>query len=145
MTKDADSYVEMLRGFGGKLGLPQIDVDKLIETNRKNIDALSESAMAAADGAQAVARKQREVLEAGLQEATALAKGFQPLGDPRETVARQTEFVKKVFEVAVQGARESAKVSRESTVEAVKVLQDRMKASIDEIRASVSRADKPSA
>ena len=65
--KTGQTYMDMVRGFGDKLGLPQIDVEKLIEANRKNLDALNESAVAAAGGAQAVVRKQREVLEAGLE------------------------------------------------------------------------------
>lgn len=103
--KTGQTYMDMVRGFGDKLGLPQIDVEKLIEANRKNLDALNESAVAAAGGAQAVVRKQREVLEAGLREATTLVRGYQPLGDAKETLAKQTEFAKKLFELAVQGAK----------------------------------------
>lgn len=46
--KTGQTYMDMVRGFGGKLGIPQIDVEKLIEANRKNLDALNESAAAAA-------------------------------------------------------------------------------------------------
>ena len=104
--KSAQTYMDLLRGFGDKLGLPQIDVEKLIEANRKNLDALNKSAIAAAGGAQAVVRKQREVLEAGLTEATTLIRGYQPLGDPRETLTKQTDFAKKLFELALQGAKD---------------------------------------
>src|SRR5258705_11966543 len=65
MTQDTTSYIEMLRKFGSDLGLPKLDVDKLIEAQKKNIDALSESARAAAQGAQSVAQKQREVWRRG--------------------------------------------------------------------------------
>jgi phasin family protein len=140
--KTGQTYLDMVRGFGDKLGLPQIDVEKLIEANRKNLDALNESAVAAAGGAQAVVRKQREMLEAGLREATTLVRGYQPLGDPKETLAKQTEFAKKLFELAVQGAKESAQTTRESTTEATKILQDRMKAALEEVRATVSPANK---
>src|SRR6266481_3392210 len=57
MTQDTTSYIEMLRKFGSDLGLPKLDVDKLIEAQKKNIDALSESARVAAQGAQSVAQK----------------------------------------------------------------------------------------
>ncbi len=143
--KTGQTYMDMVRGFGDKLGLPQIDVEKLIEANRKNLDALNESAVAAAGGAQAVVRKQREVLEAGLREATTLVRGYQPLGDAKETLAKQTEFAKKLFELAVQGAKELAQTTRESTTEATKILQDRMKAALEEVRATVSPATKTKA
>ena len=114
MTKETQSYIDMLRSFGSNFGLPQVDVEKLLEMNRKNLEALGESAKVAAGGAQSVAQKQREVLEAGLREASALARSYQPMGNAQEILAKQTEFVKKVFDISVQGARELGR-----TVEAI--------------------------
>jgi phasin family protein len=84
-----------------------------------------------------VAQKQREVLEAGLREAETLAREFKPLGKVHENIALQTEFARKVFEITVQGAQDSASAARQSTAEAVKIIQDRMKEGLEEIRASV--------
>jgi len=139
MTQDATNYIEMLRKFGSDLGLPKLDVDKLIEAQKKNIDALGQSARVAAQGAQSVTQKQREVLEAGLREATTLARGYQPLGKIQDNLAVQTEFARKVFEIAVKGAQDSTTTARQSTGEAVKVIQDRLKESFEELRGSVSR------
>lgn len=139
MTQDTTSYIEMLRKFGSDIGLPKLDVDQLIEAQKKNIDALSQSARVAAQGAQSVAQKQREVLEAGLREATTLARGYQLLGKLPDNLALQTEFAKKVFEIAAKGAQESTTTARQSTGEAVKIIQDRLKESFDEMRGSVSR------
>jgi phasin family protein len=139
MANETTSYVDMLRKFGSDLGLPKVDVDKLIESHKKNIDALSQSATVAAQGAQSVAQKQREIFEAGLDEATKLARGYQPLGKLQDNLALQTEFAKKVFEIAVKGAQESATTARQSTSEAVKIIQDRLKESFDEMRSSVNR------
>jgi hypothetical protein len=50
MTNESQSYIEMLRSFASNVGLPQVDVDKLLETYRKNIEALAASAKAAAVG-----------------------------------------------------------------------------------------------
>jgi phasin family protein len=136
MTETA-SYIDMLRKFGSDLGLPKLNVDELIQAQKKNIDALGESAKVAAQGAQSVAKKQREVLEAGLKEAKTLARQYKPLGKVHENIALQTEFARKVFEITVQGAQESASTARQSTTEAVKIIQNRMKESLREIRASV--------
>ena len=133
---DATSYIEMLRKFGSDLGLPKLNVDELLQTQKKNIDALGQSAKVAAQGAQSVAQKQREVLEAGLREAATLAREYKPLGKIHENIALQTEFARKMFEIAVQGAQESASTARQSTTEAVKIIQARVKESFEEIRAS---------
>ena len=134
---DATSYIDMLRKFGNDLGLPKLNVDELLQTQRKNIEALSESTKMAAQGAQSVAQKQREVLEAGLREAVTLAREYKPLGKVHENIALQTEFAKKVFEITVQGAQESASTARQTTTDAVKIIHDRVKESLEEIRASV--------
>ena len=139
MTNEAASYVDMLRKFGSDLGLPKLNIDKLIEGHKRNIDALAQSATVAAKGAQSVAQQQREIFEAGLEEATKLARGYQPLGKLQDNFALQTEFARKVFEIVVKGAQDSATTARQSTGEAVKIIQDRLKESFEEIRNSVSR------
>jgi phasin family protein len=139
MANETASYIDMLRKFGNDLGMPKVDIDKLIEGHKRNIDALSQSATVAAQGAQSVAKKQREVFEAGLEEATKLAREYQPFGTLQDNLALQSEFAKKVFEISVKGAQESATTARQSTGEAVKIIQDRLKESFDEMRSSLSR------
>jgi phasin family protein len=73
-------------------------------------------------------------LEAGLREATSLAREYKPLGKVGDNLALQTEFASKVFEIAVRGAQDSAATARQSTTEAVKIIQDRMKESFEEFR-----------
>jgi phasin family protein len=98
------------------------------------------SATLAAGAAQSLAQKQREVLEGSLREAQALARDFQPSGSAQENLAKQAEFARKVFDISLQGAREAAETSRQSAAEQVKIIQERMKASLEEFRASVSGA-----
>ena len=137
---DTSSYIEMLRKFGSDLGLPKVNVDQLVETQKKNIEALGQSTKAAAQGAQSVAQEQREVIEAGLREATAFAHAYKPLGMVQENLALQTEFARKVVEVALKGAQESVTTARQSGADAVKIIQDRMKESLEEIRTSIDRS-----
>jgi phasin family protein len=133
MTNEAAFYVDMLRKFGGDLSLPKLDIDKLIEGQKKNVEALSQSATVAAKGAQTVAKKQRQIFEAGLQEATILASRFHPLGNLQDNLALQAEFANKVFEITVKAAQDNATTVEKSTGEAVKILQDRLKESLEEM------------
>jgi phasin family protein len=134
---DNTSYIDMLRKFGSDLGLPKLNVDELLQAQKKNLEALGQSAKVAAQGAQSVAQKQREVIEAGLREASTLAREYKPLGKIHENLALQTEFARKVFDIAVKGAQDSASTARQSTTDAVKIIQDRMKENFEEFRASV--------
>jgi len=129
MTQD---FIDMMRRFGDQLQVPKFDLDQMIEIHRKNLEAMAQSAAAVAEGAQAMAQKQREIVEAGLREASTLAQEFKAQSD--QNLARQTEFAKKVFDIAIQGAQETAQLTRMSTGDAVKILQDRMRQGLEEIR-----------
>ena len=136
---DTASYIEMLRKFGTDLGLPKPNVDQLVEAQKKNIEALGQGAQVIAQGAQSVAQKQRELIEAGLREATAFARENQE--QINANLAQQTEFARKLFEIALTGAQETAATARQSGTDAVKIVQDRVKESLEGIRASLGRKD----
>jgi phasin family protein len=125
-------FIDMMRTFGDNLQVPKADLDQMIEAHRKNVEALMQSASAVAEGAQAMAQKQREIVEAGLREASTLAQEIKTHGD--QNLARQTEFAKKVFDIAVRGAQDTAQLTSMSTGDAVKILQDRMREGLEEIR-----------
>jgi len=129
MTQD---FIDMMRRFGDQLQVPKFDMDQMIENHRKNLEAMTQSAAAVAEGAQAMAQKQREIVEAGLREASTLAQEFKAQNE--QNLVRQTEFAKKVFDIAIQGAQETAQLTRMSTGDAAKILQDRMREGLEEIR-----------
>ena len=108
MSNSSESLVDIFRQFVRQFGLPEIEVDEIIEAQRKNIDAIGRSAQVASEGAAAVAAKQREIIEAALREITADLREFKPLGDPRNAVTNQTELAKKVFDAAIGNTRDVA-------------------------------------
>lgn len=56
--KDGDRNVHRSnQGLGARLGLPKVDVDKLVGSNLKNLDALGRSAQATGEGGKAIAEK----------------------------------------------------------------------------------------
>jgi hypothetical protein len=129
MTDERTSYVDMLRKFGSDLGLPKVDAGQLIETHRKNIDALGQSATVAAQGAQSV-------VAGGNKACPLLSAAWQTSGQPRPADGVR----QKAFEIAVKGAEDSAKTARQSTGKVVKIIQDRLKESLNEIRSGLDRS-----
>lgn len=129
---DPNAFLDMMRRFGTDLKVPKFDLDQMVEAHRKNVEALTSSVLAMQEGAQALAQKQREVVESSLREATSLAQDLKAHGE--HNAARQTEFTKKVFDIAVKGAQDTAQLTRVSTGEAVKILQERMRQGLEEVR-----------
>ena len=73
---DSNAYLDMFRKFGSDLGLLKFDVEKLLETQRRNLDALGQSAKA---------------LEAGLRQATSLAREYKPPDIPAAKGQRENK------------------------------------------------------
>jgi phasin family protein len=58
-------------------------------------------------------------------------------GSPKETIAKQAEFIKKAFEAAVANARELAEIAEKSNKEAFDIIRRRTSETLEEIRKSV--------
>ena len=135
-----ESFLEQIKAFGAGLGLPKIDVDKLVDVNLKNIDALARATQVAGEGAKALADKQREIVESPFRETSAIVRNYHPSGSPQEMLAKQTEFAKKAFELTVQNTRDVAELTKKTTTEATTILRERLRDSLNELRDSVGPA-----
>lgn len=134
------SFVDIVRQFATDLGLPKVDADKLVETHRKNFEALTQTALVASEGMKSVTAKQKEMIESAFREALEMARNFKPSGDPQQIFAKQSELARKAFDAAIDHTREIAEQVRKSNAEALKIASDRIVASIAELRASVEQA-----
>ena len=86
-----ESFMDQIKAFGARLGLPKVDVDKLVDIQLKNIDALGRSAQTAGEGAKALADKQREIMEAAFKETSAMVRDFRPVGYAASSKRARTE------------------------------------------------------
>ena len=139
MAQAPQSFTDMFKNLGEQLKLPQVDVTKIMEHHQKNLDAMTRSWQAMASGASEVAQKQRAIFEAAVKDVTEMAKEYKPGGSPQEMMAKQTEFAKKAMEAAIANTRDIAELVQKSSSDAFKIVQDRMKESYDEIKASVEK------
>jgi phasin family protein len=69
-----------------------------------------------------------------------MVRDFHPVGDPQATLARQKDYAKRAFELTMQNTRDIAELTRKSTTDATGIVRDRLRASLTELRDSVSRA-----
>ena len=130
-------FMDQIKAFGARLGLPKVDVDKLVDIQLKNIDALGRSAQAAGDVAKALADKQREIMEAAFKETSAMVRDFHPVGDPQGTLAKQKDYAKRAFELTMQNTRDVAELTKKTTTDATAIVRDRLRESLTELRDSV--------
>ncbi|MDB5364017.1 MAG: mms16 [Rhodospirillales bacterium] len=123
--------------------LPGVDMETVLATQRKNIEALTKANQLAIEGLQTVARRQAEILRAGFEEASALARDlFQTKSSSEDRVAKQTEATKTALEKAFSNARELSEIVGKAQQEAFEIINKRMTESLDEVRDLVKKKGK---
>jgi phasin family protein len=124
--------------------LPGIDFDAVVASQRNNVEALAKASRAAFEGAQAVAKRQAEILQETMNQT---AKSFGTLaeaGSPSEVAAKQAELAKEAFEKAVGNMRELADMVTKAQQGAIDTMSGRISQSLDEIKQTALKMKEPS-
>jgi phasin family protein len=139
MADAPQNFTDMFKSMGERLKIAPFDMTKIMEHQQKNLEAMTKSWQAVAGAANEIAQKQREVFEQAMKDVTAMVQEYKPGGSPQDIMAKQAEFAKKAMEAAIANTRDIAELVQKSSTEAFKIVQDRMKESYEEIKASVEK------
>jgi len=120
--------------------LPGIDVESVLASQQKNIQALTTANQLAFEGFQAVARRQSEILRQTMEQTSSMISELMAAGSPEDKVAKQADLVKLAFEKALYNARELAELVAKSNSEAADVINKRVSESLEEVKAVVIKA-----
>lgn len=134
------SFMDIFNTFGREMKVPTMDIEAVLEHHRKNLEALQKSASAASSGASSILTKQRQALEEQLHEFAEMVKGYHGVPGAQEAVSKHADFVRRSFEAAVRNASEVAQIAQKSGTESIDVLRNRIRESMDEIRAGYDKA-----
>lgn len=120
--------------------VPGVDVETLVASQRKNIEALTQANKVAYEGVQALIKRQVEIARQAIEESAGLARQLVEAGTPQEKAVRQTELTKEAFEQALANARELSEIVAKSNSEAFETLNKRFFQILDELKDGISRA-----
>lgn len=129
-TKMADEFAKMAT----KYKLPGVDMNALVDSQRKNLEALTAANRVAIEGMQAVAKRQAEILQETMDEVSSALERFTKAGTPQDAAANQAEFAKGAFEKALGNMRELAELVAKSNTEATQAINSRISETLDEIK-----------
>ena len=124
----------------GDFKVPGLDVETLVASQRKNIEALTQANKLAFEGVQAVFKRQVEILRQTLEESAVVAKELVEPGTPQDKAIRQTELAKDAFERSLSNARELSEIIAKSNAEAFELLNKRFTQVLDEVKDSINKA-----
>ena len=111
--------------------LPGIDLNAVLESRRKDIDALAAANRTALEGAQALGQKQIDVLRTTIDEVQSMLK------QSKDTPAAARELVNQAVQKAFANMRELADVAYRSQSEAAAVVSRRVQENIEELKTLV--------
>ncbi len=125
--------------YMGDFKVPGVDVETLVASQRKNIEALTQANKVAFEGIQALFKRQVEIARQSIEESATVARQVVEAGTPQEKAVRQTELTKDAFEQALANARELSEIVAKSNSEAFDLLNKRFFATLDEIKEQISK------
>ena len=132
---------ELMNKFTSALGdfkMPGVDMSSILESQRKNVEALTSANKQALEGVQAVVARQSEILRETMEEASTAVTELSSAGSPPQKASKQGELIKQAFEKALANMRELTEMTAKSNTEAFNTLKDRNSEIVEEIKQLVS-------
>lgn len=127
--------------FAEQFKVPGVDSKALIESQRKNVEAMTQANRVALEGVQAIAQRQAEILRQAMEEGSKVVREMAKPGQPAEKMASQAALIKEAYELALANMRELTEMGAKSNNEAANVLTHRFTASLDELKGALNQVN----
>ena len=120
--------------------MPNFDVDALADSQRRNVEALTEANKLVSDGAQAFAVRQAEILKGAVDAYSDAMRGLMTVNDPKANVAQQAEIAKDTFKTSNANLHELADIAAKAQAKSLDVINKRVVESLGEFQAIAAKS-----
>jgi len=117
------------------LQIPGVNVEALLSSQQKNIEALTAANRMAIEGIQTLGQRQAEIFRRTMEEATKAAQDVASAGQPQDIPAKQAEMAKAVFEKGLANMQELAELAARANSDTLEVVNKRFAESFDDFKA----------
>lgn len=131
--------------FMAELKMPGIAVDQIADSYCKNVEALTSASQVAIEGMQAIVKRQSEILRDSMEEYAQLLHDFSAPASPDEATSKQADLAKHTFETTLVHMREIGAMIAKANNDSLEVLNKRISAMLDEIKALANNKKKSKA
>lgn len=136
---DPAAMTKQIQEMFSSYKIPNVDMSALIQSQSKNVQALTAANRSAIEGTQALLQRQAEMVQQALSEATEAAKAIASSGSPQAAIAEQTKVVEQVFEKAIANAAEISDMVRKTQEETAKLVNARISESLEELKGNIAK------
>lgn len=114
--------------------LPEVDTEALLNSQKKNMDALVEANKAAAAGYQDLFKKQVSIFEETMAEAQKHLKSLDTTKLDADSAKAQAELARAAFEKAITNMQALAESAQKANASAYEIVSARIQESMGELR-----------
>jgi len=127
--------------FMADLKIPSMpDVEAVLGTHKRNLEALTEANRVAVEGAQVVARRHMEIMQSTMAELKDTLKELTSTTNPAGRAAKHAELLRQAFETSVANSREMSDLIQKSNTEALSKLNARFSEAMIEMKTLFDKA-----
>ena len=106
--------------------LPGLDAQALVAYQKRNLEAVASANKIALEGAQAVIRRQAEIVRKSVEDASKAFSELNAAETPQDKLVKQAELAKEAYEAAVSNLRELTEMASKSNGEAADLISTRV-------------------
>ena len=114
--------------------VPALDVDAVMASYRRNVEAVTAANQCALEGVGALARRQAEIARESIESYTKAVSELLADGTVDEKATRQAELARQAYDRAVANARELSDMISKTSNEAFGLLNDRVREGFGEVQ-----------
>src|SRR5260370_36190457 len=129
----ANGFFDVTKALGD-FRLPGLDVEAIVATQRKNLEALTQANQLAVEGLRALAQRQAEIAEQAFAEASALFREWTQPSAPEDRLAKNVDAAKQAFEKGLANAHELSELTTKAGTDVFNVITKRVSEGFDEAR-----------
>ncbi len=125
--------------IAGEFKLPTVNVETLVETGRKNFAALTTAGTATVESLKTIAQRQGDMFRAAMEDFSKHGSEVLAAATVEEKAAKQIDFVKKSYDVALANTKELADLYTKGQSDAFETLNARIAELTDEVKAAIAK------
>jgi phasin family protein len=122
--------------------VPGLDAQALVEYQKRNLEAFASANKIALEGAQAVIRRQAEIVRKGVEDASKALAELNSAETPQDKLVKQAELAKGVYEAALVNLRELTEMANKANGEAANLISNRVSESFGELTSEIKKTAK---
>jgi phasin family protein len=124
--------------IAGEFKLPVVNVESVVETGRKNFAAMTTVSTAAVETFKTIAQRQGDMIRAAMEDLSKYGSDVMGAASIEEKAAKQVDFAKKSYDMAIANTKELADLYTKSQTEAFETLNTRIAELTEEVKAAIA-------